>query len=107
MISLTEQKYNLFQLISNINNPSVLKWLEKELLKKQAELYPNTNGQSPKTAQTELHEKLQRPIRKRLDPETVKKAQGWNGHDEAALMNAIHELAIEEPIEELLAQLSA
>ena len=63
MISLTEQKYHLFQLISNINNPSVLKWLEKELLKKQAELYLNINGQSPKTAQAELHEKLQNPIR--------------------------------------------
>ena len=107
MTSLTEQKYHLFQLISNINNPGVLKWLEKELLKKQAEFSTDTNGHKPKPAQLELHKKFQRPIRKKLDPKFLKKAQGWSGHNETALLSAIHELAIEEPIEELLAQLSS
>ena len=49
---------------------------------------------------------LAKPIRKKLDPTYLKAAQGWNGHNEAAIEEAVHEMKVEEPIEELLAMLS-
>lgn len=106
MVSLSEQKYHLFHLISSIDNPRLLKWLETELIRKQKELAKETGGTQAMPDGPELQHKLRRPIQKKMDPEALKKAQNWKGHDEEALRNAIHELNVEEPIEELLSQLA-
>ena len=106
MISLSEQKYNLIHLISTIDNSDLLGWVERELRKKQKETSAGTNGDGPGVQSNDFRQKLARPLRQKLDPEALKKAQGWKGHDEAALMAAIRELDVEEPIEELLALIS-
>jgi hypothetical protein len=106
MISLAEQKYHIIHLIFSIDNPGLLNWVEQELRKKQKEAAAGTNGSQATGAAPELRSKLNRPLRQALDPAMLKKAQGWKGHDEAALMEAIRELNVEEPIEKLLAQLS-
>lgn len=49
---------------------------------------------------------LMKPIRKKFDPAYLKALQGWKGHNEAAIEEAIHEMNVEEPIEDLLAMLS-
>lgn len=109
MVSLAEQKYRLFQLITSIDNPSVLQWLEQELKKLQKEetpAAPVVQNHANSSYQV-LRSKLNKPFREKLDVEAIKKEQGWKGqHDKAEMMRLIREMEIREPVEQLLAQLT-
>lgn len=63
----------------------------------------------PKVEKTELPENIRalvKPLRKTLDIETLKKEQNYKGANRQKIQQLIEEMAIEEPIEVLLAQLT-
>ena len=50
---------------------------------------------------------LAKSMRESFDKEAIKQAQNWKGqHDRAAMMQLIKDMDVQEPIEQLLAQLS-
>ncbi len=52
-------------------------------------------------------ELLAKPTRESFDKEVIKGTQNWKGqHDKAIMMQIIKDMDIQEPIEQLLAQLS-
>jgi hypothetical protein len=112
MGNIAEQKNNLIQLISAIDNPRVLDWLEKELRQQQSEKngasFSEQEVDDEKSEYETLKAKLLgKPPGKKLDPEAIKREQGWKGqHDEAEIMRLIREINVKEPIELLLSQLS-
>ncbi|MEK7254649.1 MAG: hypothetical protein AAB316_07895 [Bacteroidota bacterium] len=113
MVNVAEKKFHLIQLVSAIDNPADLDWLERQLEKRQ----PGKNGKpakaaAKKTKQEALYEKLKeramkKPYREKFDPEETKREQGWKGqHDKEEMMRLIREMDIQEPVEELLAMLT-
>ena len=48
-----------------------------------------------------------KPVQETLDVEALKQAQNWHGTDRKGLMQLIDDMDIQEPIENLLAQLNA
>lgn len=64
----------------------------------------------PKTEKNPISSTLQRitrPIRKKLDIEELKKEQNYKGADKSKIQHIINTITIEEPLEDLLAQLKA
>ncbi len=53
-----------------------------------------------------IKQKLRRPMRKKLDPEAIKRARGFKGHNKEEIFRLIKEIDIQEPIELLLSQLT-
>jgi hypothetical protein len=50
---------------------------------------------------------MSKPMMETLDVEALKRTQNWQGPDQIGMMKLIDEMDVREPIEELLAQLSA
>jgi len=46
------------------------------------------------------------PIRQKFDAEAIRQRRGRVGHDKAKIMRLIREMDVQEPIEQLLAQLT-
>ena len=93
MIDLAESKLELIREISN----------EQDAEKVQAvAIY----YRSLKAAREEVVKKYARRIRKRLDPEMLKRKQKLKRHDEEKIMQIIRKMNIQEPIEVLLSQLT-
>ncbi len=51
-------------------------------------------------------EKYSKPLKKKFDPEAVKRARGFKGHDKDEIFRLIREINVQEPVELLLAQLT-
>ncbi|MFN0036655.1 MAG: hypothetical protein ACKVUS_16435 [Saprospiraceae bacterium] len=93
MTDLAESKLELIREISN----------EQDAEKVQAvAIYYH----ALKTARQEAMKKYAGQIRKRLDPEMLKRKQKLKGHDEEKIMRIIRKMDIQEPVEVLLSQLT-
>lgn len=53
-----------------------------------------------------VKQRLRRPLRRKLNPEVIKRGRGFKGHDKAEIYRLIKEIDIQEPIELLLSQLT-
>lgn len=65
-----------------------------------------TPPSASKKLETSVASRLNRPIRKKFDPEEIKRRQGLKRQNEAEILRIIKEMNVEEPIEELLSMLS-
>ncbi len=111
MGNLAEYKLYLIQLISTIDNPEDLKWLEQQLEQLQAKKKTRKSSKAKKqqesTYESLKNKALERPFREKLDVEAIKKEQGWTGqHDRKGMMQLIREMDVQEPVEELLDMLT-
>jgi hypothetical protein len=113
MGSIAEHKLHLKQLIEEIDDPSDLELLEKELekIKAKKRKQPSKNKEGKVLVSSPLSPEqmklLAKPMRKELDVEAIKREQGWKGqHDKEKMDRLIKEMDIQEPIEELLAMLT-
>ncbi len=111
MGNITEHKLHLIQQISVIENSNELEaFLEKELkeIKEKKEKSAKKNGTAEiKPAPIDYKKLLAKPMRKKFDPEEMKREQGWTGkHDKEGIMRLIKEMDVKEPIEEMLALLT-
>jgi hypothetical protein len=99
-------------MISAINNPQILEWIEHELQKRQPD-----NAAQPDSAHNPGDEEIQnhfiknkllnKPFREKFDPDAMKREQGWKGqHDKAEIFRLIKEMDVTEPIELLISQLT-
>ncbi|MCC6726374.1 MAG: hypothetical protein IT258_17840 [Saprospiraceae bacterium] len=106
---MTEHKLHLIQQISVIDTPNELEaFLEKELEEMKAKKGKKANKNSKNERQlSPLEQKMLKPMRKKFDPEEMKREQGWTGkHDKEGIMRLIKEMDVKEPIEEMLALLT-
>ena len=110
MGSITAHKLHLIQQISAIDDPRALEaFLEKELeeLKANKNKKAKKNGKAEKLLSPIEMKLLAKPMRKKFDPEEMKREQGWTGkHDKEGIMRLIKEMDVQEPIEEMLALLT-
>lgn len=113
MGSIAEHKLYLIQQISALDDPKDLELMEEQL----EEIKANKRKQPSKIAPgkvlapsplSEVEKKmLAKPMRKKFDPEEMKREQGWTGkHDKEGIMRLIKEMNVQEPIEEMLALLT-
>jgi hypothetical protein len=97
---------------TNLNDLLIIMQLAQRLgityTQKEVEmpLLPPTTKIEKSTISTTL-KKLNRPIRKKLDIEELKKEQNYQGADKNKIQHILNTIAIEEPLEDLLAQLKA
>jgi hypothetical protein len=92
MGSIAERKYHLIQLISSIEDEKTLAQMQEELEEIQR--------------RGSLLAKLTKPMKKTLDVEELKREQNWKPVDMEEWHRLAEELDIQEPIEQLLAQLT-
>lgn len=92
MSSIAERKYHLIQLISSIEDERTLAQMQEEL----EEIQRREN----------LLAKITKPMKKTLDVEEMKREQNWKPVDMEEWHRLAKELDIQEPIEQLLAQLT-
>ncbi|MDZ4681532.1 MAG: hypothetical protein SH848_17920 [Saprospiraceae bacterium] len=88
---LAEQKIAFIREVSEIENEKTLSALIAAYLQITA---PAKADAKPK------------PIRKKFDAEAIRHSRGGVGHDKDKIMGLIREMDIQEPIEQLLSQLS-
>ncbi len=90
--NLAERKLQFIQAVSFIQDEEEIAQLENwlDLL------------QTKKAVSSELF----KPIRKKLDPEAIKRSRNFKGHDREKIMRLIKEMDVQEPIELLLSQLT-
>ena len=77
--------------------------IEDEIVLRSVVNYYKTLQQS----RTDLRKKYAKPVRKRLDPNALKRAQNFTGHNHAEIMSILQNIDIPESIETLTAQLTA
>jgi len=111
MTNITTQKSNLIRMISAIESPGLLDWLETELKKRQASAlqpeYHSDETTNPVSLSGTIRQKLRSlPTPGKFDPEAIKASQQWKNHDEVAIFELIRRIDVQEPIEDLLALLS-
>lgn len=58
------------------------------------------------TDEVKANGKPTKPMRQKFDAEAIRRRRGRVGHDKAKIMRLIQEMDIQEPIEQLLAQLT-
>lgn len=92
MTDLSERKLELIKEVSEIRDEKDLNQLEEalRLIRERQERI----------------RKYSKPIRKKTDPEAIKRARNFKGHDKEEIFRLIREIDIQEPIELLLSQLS-
>jgi len=92
MMALAEQKQEFIRKISSIEDLKTLSALMEAYQKITAEA-----KNSPKRANK---------IRQKFDADAIRQRKGQVGHDKAKIMRLIREMNIQEPIEQLLSQLT-
>lgn len=106
---MTTQFQERFDSLPAALQQEVLQFIDYLFFKyNQGEIKPTAfkNGKQQNASKHQPSHPLSRPIRQTFNPEKVKKDQDWSGHNEDEIMNAIREIDVQEPIEELLASLS-
>jgi hypothetical protein len=58
------------------------------------------------TGEAKANGKSVKPIRQKFDADAIRRRRGRVGHDKAKIMQLIREMDVQEPIEQLLAQLT-
>jgi hypothetical protein len=94
--TLSERKMNLIVRISK---------LDKEESVRQVENVVDIVEQHPTEKQLEMLEKLAKPMRKKLNLEELKREQNWKPINRAEFDRLVKELDIQEPLEQLLADI--
>ncbi len=98
LIIQTENTDNLLVIIQ-LAEKLGLSYTEKEVELPIIAYLPTEKTELPSTIK-----KVAKPLRKTLDIETLKKEQNYQGANKEKIERIIQEMAIEEPIEVLLAQ---
>lgn len=65
----------------------------------------NEEKKRPNEEQRELLKKLTKPMRKKLDIEELKREQNWKSLDREKFDRLVRELDIQEPLEQLIADI--
>jgi hypothetical protein len=92
MAVLAEKKLEFIREISGIEDVKTLTAL--------MEAYREITGEA-KAARKPVN-----PIRRKFDADAIRQRRGRVGHDKAKIMRLIREMDVQEPIEQLLAQLT-
>jgi hypothetical protein len=92
MTSFAEKKLELIREVSSIEDVHTLSAL--------MEAFQKITGASKESG------KLANPIRQKFDADAIRKNRGRVGHNKAKIMQLIQEMDVQEPIEQLLAQLT-
>lgn len=92
MTALTEKKLEFIREVSGIEDEKTLAAL--------VEAYHQITGEA------KANGKPVKPIRQKFDADAIRRRRGRVGHDKAKVMRLIHEMDVQEPIEQLLAQLT-
>ena len=92
MTALAEKKLEFIREVSGIEDEKTLAELVAAYRKITGEL---------KTSNKQV-----RPIRQKFDADAIRRRRGRSGHDKAQIMQLIREMDVQEPIEQLLAQLT-
>jgi hypothetical protein len=92
MVALAEKKLEFIREVSGIEDEKTLAALVEAY--RQITDESKTNGKPVK------------PIRQKFDAGAIRRRRGRVGHDKAKIMRLIREMDVQEPIEQLLAQLT-
>lgn len=92
MTALAEKKMAFIQEVSGIEDVKTLTAL--------IEAYRKITGEAKATSKSVT------PIRQKFDADAIRQRRGRVGHDKAKIMRLIREMDVQEPIEQLLAQLT-
>ena len=92
MTALTEKKLEFIRKVSGIEDEKTLTAL--------VEAYRQITGES------KVNGKPAKAIRQKFDADAIRRRRGRVGHDKAKIMRLINEMDVQEPIEQLLAQLT-
>jgi hypothetical protein len=92
MTALAEKKIEFIQTVSGIEDVKTLAAL--------MEAYRKI------TEESKVSQKGKDSIRQKFDADAIRQRRGKKGHDKAEIIRLIQEMDIQEPIEQLLAQLS-
>lgn len=92
MTALAEKKLEFIREVSGIEDVKTLAAL--------MEAYQKITGDAKVTT------KAVNPIRQKFDADAIRQRRGRVGHDKAKIMRLIQEMDVQEPIEQLLAQLT-
>ena len=92
MTALAEKKMEFIREVSSINEVKTLAALIEAYLKI--------------TGEANASNKAVNPIRQKFDADAIRQRRGRVGHDKAKIMRLIQEMDVQEPIEQLLAQLT-
>ena len=92
MTALAEKKMEFIREVSGIEDVKTLAAL--------MEAYRKITGEAKATS------KSVNPIRQKFDADVIRQRRGRVGHDKAKIMRLIREMDVQEPIEQLLAQLT-
>jgi hypothetical protein len=95
--TLTDRKLNLIVQIAKISDEESVRHIEDAISNLK------TKGITKK--QRELLEKLARPMREKLDIEQLIKEQNWKPIDREEFDKLIKEMDIQEPLEQLIADI--
>ena len=92
MTALAEKKLEFIREVSGINDAKTLAAL--------MEAYQKISGEA------KANSKAINSIRQKFDADAIRQRRGHIGHDKAKIMRLIREMDVQEPIEQLLAQLT-
>lgn len=94
--TLNERKINLIVRITKLDEEDAVRKIEEtvELIEKQ-----------PTEKQLEMLGKLAKPIREKLDIEELIKEQNWKPIDREEFDRLVREIDIQEPLEQLIADI--
>jgi hypothetical protein len=92
MTALAEKKLEFIREVSGINDVKTLAAL--------IAAYRKITGEAKASS------KAVNPIRQKFDADAIRQRRGRVGHDKAKIMLLIQEMDVQEPIEQLLAQLT-
>jgi len=92
MTLLAEKKLEFIRAVSSIEDVKTLSAL--------MEAYRKILGEMKDTS------KMVTSIRQKFDADAIRQRRGHVGHDKAKIMRLIREMDVQEPIEQLLAQLT-
>lgn len=92
MTALAEKKLEFIREVSSIEDVKTLAAL--------MEAYRKITGEAKATS------KPVNPIRQKFNADAIRQRRGRVGHDKAKIMRLIREMDVQEPIEQLLAQLT-
>jgi hypothetical protein len=91
MIALAERKLEFIREVSSIE--------DERMLTELVAAYRQIAGEAKTNKQV-------KSIRQKFDANAIRLSRGHSGHDKAKIMSLIREMNVQEPIEELLAQLT-
>jgi hypothetical protein len=94
--TLDSLKINLIVEITNLDDETILYQIAKIIDKEKKQ---------PTERQLELLKKLSKPMRKKTDINEIKKEQNWKGIDREKFDRLVKELNIQEPLEQLIADI--